>query len=491
MAMNGLALSAAGNALANIPQDIQGLQMGQEKVQLGQQQVALGQRQAAEMQGLQRAAQEARDPNTGQLDQNKFVGLVGQYAPSHLPGIMQSSGMMAYRQAQAGNQKSLESLHDAQEDKTNAQTGGINLDQAAKMDQLTSGTAQAMLQLKKPDGTPDLDARTAYLKQREGALQQYGIDTSQIKGMELNDENLGAYAKMGLKGHDYAQLYDTARSEIGKVGQDEKNNFISHEWADRERKKLVNIKEGITANDRGGPTLTPIAKSALIENYHLYGMEAFKGMRGLLTKDQIGDVINGEADEYKLASRDWQQNLGNLKASMSSQAVTQKTRDAIVSFEKVAQQNGEAAMNILKKVADVGSPMFNMPIRTVMERMGDADVHALDAQLDVYSKEVARITTNPALNGVLTESERKDLRSMTEKDIPVGQFQKLLQVYGADMERRSNSMNAMLSEQKQRIPSIQPKSEGGGGVNRDAEIAELKKLGATQAEIDAALAKKK
>jgi hypothetical protein len=47
---------------------------------------------------------------------------------------------------------------------------------------------------------------------------------------------------------------------------------------------------------------------------------------------------------------------------------------------------------------------------------------------------------------------------MVSKDITVGQFQKLLEVYGADMERRQNSLDALLAEQKGRVPKITPQT---------------------------------
>ena len=451
-----LALSAAGNALASVPSEQAGLQLQQAQTQSAQQQVMQQQRQAAEMQGLQRASKEATDPDTGQIDQDKFIGLVGQYAPSHLAPLMQAGGMYAYRQSMVGKNAAQTGLYGANQEKAEAQTNGLNFKNQDMADTMVSKVAQAAMTMKKPDGTPDMDARQNFVNQNLPALQRAGINPDDIKGIELNDENLKAYADRGLSGHDYVNLYQKASSEIGKVGQDEQNNMVSHEWADKERKKLTDIKAGTSFGPGGTPTLTPAAKDAMVENYHLYGPEAFKGLGNRFVSTVGPEIMNGEAQKYGLASRDWQGNMTNLKATSASQVQTQKTRDAVVTFEKVAQQNGQAALQILKKVADVGSPLFNQPIRSVMDKLGDADVHALDAQLDVYAKEVARITSNPSLSGVLTDSERKDLRSMVSKDITVGQFQKLQEVYGADMERRHNSLDALLAEQKGRVPKINP-----------------------------------
>ena len=453
-----LALSAAGNALASVPSEQAGLQLQQAQTQSAQQGVMQQQRQAAEMQGLQRASKEATDRDTGQIDQDKFIGLVGQYAPSHLAPLMQAGGMYAYRQSMVDKNTAQTGLYGANQAKSEAQTSGLNFKNQDMADTMVSKVAQAALNMKKPDGTPDMDARQNFINQNMPALQRAGINPDDIKGIPLNDENLKAYVDRGLSGHDYVGLYMKASSEIGKVDQDEKNNMVSHEWADKERKKLTDIKAGTSFGPGGTPTLTPAAMDAMVENYHLYGSESFKYLGNRFVSNIGPEIMNGEAKKYGLASRDWQGNMINLRATYSSLTQTQKTRDAVVAFEKVAQQNGQAALNILKKVADVGSPLLNQPIRSVMDKLGDADVHALDAQLDVFSKEVARITSNPSLSGVLTDSERKDLRSMVSKDITVGQFQKLMEVYGADMERRKNSLDALLAEQKGRVPKINPQT---------------------------------
>ena len=453
----GLNLGGAANALADVGQAAvqapgvyaqqQGLQLNN---QMSQQKIDLAQRQAQEMEGLKRAYAE------GGGDQTKTLQLIGQYAPSHLPQQMGAYGGLQMKQAQANMYNEHAGLYGSNAASVDEKTKGTQITNAKSLDELVSRVAQGAQAFQKPDGSIDEAAGRAYINQHAKTFKDMGLDPAELQGIPLTKENLDAYAKAGLAGHDFVQTYKNAHDAVGKVGQDLQNNFMSPETA-AQRIKFLDTVKAVSVPGINPASLPPGAIETLAERYHIYGPPAFQGFGNRAISELMPAVIRKEVEMYGTATRDWDRNQAELKGQMGSIASMKKTYEAVKAFENTALANGQKAMEILGKVADTGSPMFNKPIRSFSKDvLGGKDVNTLEAALDVFSKEVARVTTNPNLQGQLTDNQIKEIKSLASRDITPAQFKDLYELYKFDMGQRHKNLEESLKGQSAEIRKINP-----------------------------------
>jgi hypothetical protein len=124
------------------------------------------------------------------------------------------------------------------------------------------------------------------------------------------------------------------------------------------------------------------------------------------------------------------------------------TLDTLESFSKASSRNLDQFVGLASKLPDSGVPWANTPLRYVTDKMAGGEyMPAINAARAVATREIARITSDPKLRGVLSDSARQEVDSLVPADITFNQLKKVVPVLLKDMANVHDS----LSEQKTAI----------------------------------------
>jgi hypothetical protein len=183
-------------------------------------------------------------------------------------------------------------------------------------------------------------------------------------------------------------------------------------------------------------------------------------------------ALDQVAKEVKRQHPDWNPAItrANYGADKSSLASIQKSTDAINSFETTALKNADLMMGFAQKLTDTKSPIVNRYIRDWQSvAAGDPNVRSFEAARRVFANEVAKITSNPNMSGVLTNEARQEIDKIVSGDVTLPQLQSIVSTLKKDMENRRTSLNSQIGEIKGRISGTTPThpadaSGGGGGT---------------------------
>jgi hypothetical protein len=152
------------------------------------------------------------------------------------------------------------------------------------------------------------------------------------------------------------------------------------------------------------------------------------------------------------------------KANSESLKKMQIQSDAIDSFERTALKNVDLFLEQAGKVVDTGSPWVNKPLRTISEKaLGNQDLPAYRAAKQIAVNEIAKITTNPGLAGVLTNEARQEVGSFNPEDATLRQTLNVVKVLKRDMENRKESNAQQISDIKGRIGGTSGGNQNNGG----------------------------
>jgi len=169
------------------------------------------------------------------------------------------------------------------------------------------------------------------------------------------------------------------------------------------------------------------------------------------------------------------------------QALTQaiKQRTAIASFADTALANGDVLLDLAKAVDTTGVPVVERWIRAGRRAVdGDPDVTAFNAQLHLWSNEMARIIANPNLAGVLTDAARQEIQSFVPESISAAQLERLIPLLKADAGRREKAIDDQIAVIRERMkrptgpaasdhPTLQQFLEKARAVNPGVSDADL------------------
>jgi hypothetical protein len=126
-----------------------------------------------------------------------------------------------------------------------------------------------------------------------------------------------------------------------------------------------------------------------------------------------------------------------------------EVQDANVeAFSRNAELNSAVLIQLAKKVDKTGVPAFERWIRWSRgQYKGDADVTAFNAQVNTWRTEIAKIITNPNLNGQLTVHAMEESKRYAGEDWSLGQIEKTVNLFKGDAERRKQS----ITEERQKL----------------------------------------
>lgn len=139
----------------------------------------------------------------------------------------------------------------------------------------------------------------------------------------------------------------------------------------------------------------------------------------------------------------------------------QTSLDSVQSFMATADKNVDLLQKILPKVPDVGSPIFNQPLRAFEKNvLGNEDLSQMATFLKSAQNEYARIVSQPNLAGQLTDSARGEAEQLLASDATVGQMIKSIQALKAEGTNRVTSLGEQIQKIGARMQTPPPAGAG-------------------------------
>lgn len=219
-----------------------------------------------------------------------------------------------------------------------------------------------------------------------------------------------------------------------------------------ERQKLANQQADVTP-------LTPEGLDAAAMMFAKTGQLPALGMGDKTTRKQI---INRSA--ALMPGLDVAANKADFTANQSSLQNVTRTLDTLIAFENTAGKNLDQFLELAKKIPDTGVPWLNTPVRVLSgAAVGSANQAAFNAARDVALREIARVTNDPKLSGVLSDSARAEVSALSPKNATFAQIKAVAQTLKNDMA----NVHSSLSEQRD---AIQGRI---GGRSKDAVPAKV------------------
>lgn len=208
-------------------------------------------------------------------------------------------------------------------------------------------------------------------------------------------------------------------------------------------------RENREASQEVGVSLTPEGLDLAAENFAKTGQLPPMGL-GKAGAAVRSAIINRAANlhpDLDLASA-----RAGFGADQGSLKQLQSRRDAISAFENTALKNIDIFLGTAGKIVDTGSPLANSLARAASGKvLGSPNQAAYDAARQVALNEVARITSNPNLTGVLSDSARKEVEAFNPNSATLAQSVAVMRVLKQDMANRAVAYDQQLDEVKARI----------------------------------------
>jgi hypothetical protein len=527
MAMNGLALSAAGNALANVPQDIAGLQLAQAKASMGQSQA---EEEANKVQGGLAMSKSLAGNMAGQEPASDALGSFDNQIKAYQQSVQQMAQAGRGDQAQMAQQKMMD---------LTAQKKQFVLAQAAQASKLGNygelvGLAPHMgiTGVKSAEYDPKQDA--VVFKDKDGGTiggmpkkvldrldwtnQEHAANAwhefmanSQIEKAQIT--TAGGIAKANIM----ANAKWNTPGELWKIARDinalDPNDPYKVDMSNPDVLKLLQKKEYIAPSMAGmmAKMMTGGAQAIGMtqESLDAYAKKALDtgevpkmgfGPMGTISSIIIGNRAvelakeQGRVADYALGAM----TFGADKPSYQKATVQ---RDAVVAYEDTLKANYQNMLKQFAKIPETGSPMLNHTLRNMLDgKFGSDEVAAAKVAIQTLVPEIAKIQSGNVQGGVLSDHAQEAVKdSGFDIDHTFGQLKHIMtEVVFPDADNRKEGFDRVRQEIQTRLKSGQGTVEKPGEKppvttqpNRDADIKALRDAGATQDEIDAALGKKK
>lgn len=214
---------------------------------------------------------------------------------------------------------------------------------------------------------------------------------------------------------------------------------------DQSRLGLERDKAAQTQNDK--TELTPQGLDAAAQLFAKTGQLPALGMGDKTTRKAI---INRAAE--MVPGLDVASQKADFNANQSSLKNITGTLDTLTSFEKTAGKNLDQFLALADKIPDTGVPWLNAPVRMLNDKLvGSENQAAVNAARDVALREIARVTNDPKLSGVLSDSARHEVAGLSPANATFAQIKKVAQVLKQDMANVHQSLTEQQSAIQGRI----------------------------------------
>lgn len=217
--------------------------------------------------------------------------------------------------------------------------------------------------------------------------------------------------------------------------------------AQRQANVHVSVNGGGAAQSGLDPAALDIMANTFLKTGNIPVM--FRGKEGEPIKRAI---INRAAELGGGKVTDVASSASDFKANQASLTQMQKSYDAIVAFENTGLKNIDLMVQSAKALTDTGSPLLNKPLRELQSGIfGSSVVPTAKAARTVANNEIAKITTNPNLTGILTDEARKEVARYNPDNATLAQTIAVSNLLKRDMLNRKVSMEEQLQAIRGRI----------------------------------------
>lgn len=148
------------------------------------------------------------------------------------------------------------------------------------------------------------------------------------------------------------------------------------------------------------------------------------------------------------------------KSNAASLGQQQKMYDAVQGFMATADKNADLLAKSLEKITDIGSPLFNKPLRAFEKDVaGDPNLSQFATYIKSVQNEYGRIISQPNLAGQLTDSARHEASVLIDPNATVPQIV-------ASIGALKNEGNNRLVSVGQQIQNIQKRMSTPGASSQ-------------------------
>jgi hypothetical protein len=216
-----------------------------------------------------------------------------------------------------------------------------------------------------------------------------------------------------------------------------------------ESRRHNRVEESNAAQTRENLKLTPQALDQMAELFHQTGDLPNLGM-GAAVAQTRSNIINRTAELYPAGGVAL--NKAEYAANRKSLQNVTTTLDTLSAFESAGLKNLKSFTDLAAKLPDTGVPWLNAPLRTLSEKaIGSENMAVANAARDVALREIARVTNDPKLSGVLSDSARHEVQSLSPKDATLKQIIGVAKLMQTDMANVHESLSAQRNAISARI----------------------------------------
>lgn len=300
---------------------------------------------------------------------------------------------------------------------------------------------QAAAEIKTPDGRPLYPP-----KQLEQLAQ---MNPQQLRTV-VNDSK---WKQDAIKQEVLNRLHDSQITEA--TSRNEKRDAD----IERDKQKATALAAKVAAS--GGKALPDADLETMAEMVRTQGVGALS--RFGLSKEQRQAVI-GKITELNnaegISARDGAVGVMALKADQASLNKMVPQYDAVTAFENTMENIGEQLVKIAEKVDATGVPAIERWIRAGKKSVtGDEDVIELNARMQTFRTEAARIINNPNLVGVLSDSARHEIEEIIPNSASAGQIKRGVKTLVNEAQVRRDEIEDQMRIIKGRMKQGAKKSE--------------------------------
>jgi hypothetical protein len=304
-------------------------------------------------------------------------------------------------------------------------------------------------------GQAQLDEAT--LKKQTALAQQRGSTLGQATDQASWD---AATATMARNGDDASKIPATftpaAAAAYANQGKTPAEISVEKETAARD---AINAAQKATElrlqaqkiqqenSNRESVNLTPEARDQMATYFATTGQLPNLGM-GAAVAATRAQIINRAAEMFPNVT--FASNAANFQANKASLKNVQGTLDTLTAFENTGLKNLAMFTDAAAKIPDTGIPWLNTPVRMLSEKLvGSENMSVVNAARQVALREIARVTNDPKLSGVLSDSSRKEVQDLSPTNATLPQIVAVAKTLQTDMA----NVHSSLSDQRDAINS--------------------------------------
>lgn len=214
--------------------------------------------------------------------------------------------------------------------------------------------------------------------------------------------------------------------------------------------------------NRESVNLTPSARDQMATYFATTGQLPNLGM-GAAVAQTRAEIINRAAEMFPNVT--FASNAANYQANKASLKNVQGTLDTLSAFENSGLKNLKMFTDAAAQIPDTGIPWLNVPVRMLDEKLvGDQNMSVVNAARQIGLREIARVTNDPKLSGVLSDSARKEVQDFSPTNATLPQIIAVAKTLQQDMANVHSSLSDQRDAINNRIGTNPTAKPAGGGA---------------------------